>query len=373
MIFTVNRLSLKLAIDKLKNAVATGKDAPILEGILFSVEFDRLTLISYNYDIGMKMELPIIKCQEEGDIVISSSYLGSVLNELNSEEVTFMCEDTLKCTIKADNTEFSFTGFDSLEYPELPSVGNNETIIIEAEEFKNLIDHTSFCTTSNPLENTNPICCGLKFEFGNDGLEVIGLDGLRIAVQRSDINTEKATEFLAHAGSMSKISKLIDKDTNEVAICVGSNHVSFRIDDLFIIIRLIETKYLNYNNLLPKEYGTHIRIRNEELKKILRRSLVVIDKPEFHPIKCTIYDNKLVFNCISESRGMFKDEIYTDVEGEGFNFGFNARFMLDALNNANCDLLDLYLNDAQSPIAIKPIEGDSFLFVVMPMRIRHEG
>ena len=56
MKFSVNRQKLSDTVFKLSRAVAQKSSVPVLEGILFSAEQGKLTLASYNYEIGIKKE-----------------------------------------------------------------------------------------------------------------------------------------------------------------------------------------------------------------------------------------------------------------------------------------------------------------------------
>ena len=46
--------------------------------------------------------------------------------------------------------------------------------------------------------------------------------------------------------------------------------------------------------------------------------------------------------------------------------------MLDALRNADADEVRIKFNSPVSPIVIEPVEGDSFLYIVVPVRISNE-
>ena len=58
--------------------------------------------------------------------------------------------------------------------------------------------------------------------------------------------------------------------------------------------------------------------------------------------------------------------------GDRVEIGFNNRYLLDALRNADGDEVKLSLNGALSPMKVLPREGDSFLFLVLPVRMKSE-
>ena len=71
--------------------------------------------------------------------------------------------------------------------------------------------------------------------------------------------------------------------------------------------------------------------------------------------------------------GRANDVINNDIIGDSVEIGFNNRYMLDALKNTDTDEVKMVLNGPVSPIVIKPVQGDSFLSIVVPMRLANEN
>ena len=100
MIFSVERAKLLDAVSRLQRSVGAKTAMPVLEGILISAEQGKITLVSYNLEMGMKkemyasLEFPIIK---EAVSENCSFSLGKEL--ILNEEVHFdylWCERELK-------------------------------------------------------------------------------------------------------------------------------------------------------------------------------------------------------------------------------------------------------------------------------------
>jgi DNA polymerase-3 subunit beta len=52
--------------------------------------------------------------------------------------------------------------------------------------------------------------------------------------------------------------------------------------------------------------------------------------------------------------------------------GFNSKYFIDALKNADCEEIKIELNGPLSPIKITPVDSDKFLFLVLPVRLKNE-
>ena len=53
--------------------------------------------------------------------------------------------------------------------------------------------------------------------------------------------------------------------------------------------------------------------------------------------------------------------------------GFNNTYLTDCLRTVDVDEVKIELSSSVSPIIIKPIEGDSFIFLIIPMRLKNEN
>ena len=56
-------------------------------------------------------------------------------------------------------------------------------------------------------------------------------------------------------------------------------------------------------------------------------------------------------------------------QGEGFDIGFNARYLLDILGQIDSELVELHLADAAAPTLIREDDRSPALYVLMPMRV----
>ena len=87
------------------------------------------------------------------------------------------------------------------------------------------------------------------------------------------------------------------------------------------------------------------------------------------PVRCIFEDGEVKISCVT-SIGKANDEFMAPMEGENVEIGFNNRYLLDALRNADSDEVKIQLNGALSPMKVLPREGDSFLFLVLPVRLK---
>ena len=80
-------------------------------------------------------------------------------------------------------------------------------------------------------------------------------------------------------------------------------------------------------------------------------------------------ENNVNVSCVT-TIGKVNDNLPAEITGEDVTIGFNHKFMTDALKASECDEILIELNGPLSPMKIVPIEGDSFLFLVLPVRLK---
>ena len=75
----------------------------------------------------------------------------------------------------------------------------------------------------------------------------------------------------------------------------------------------------------------------------------------------------------STAIGKAYDQLKCRMEGDEVEIGFNNRYMLEALRATGCDQVNLLISGPLAPMKVLPLEGDSFLFLILPVRLKSEA
>lgn len=367
MKFVVEKRYIADAIGKLSRAVATKSSVPVLEGILFSAEEGKLTMAAYNFEIGIKKELPI-KCFEAGDIVLPAKLLLDIIRKMPSDEIMIEVDARLICHITCGASSFDIVGIDAADFPEIPSAAGGNELTIPGAMLKSMVRQTVFAVLE---ESTMPMYTGLYFEVERDYIKLVALDGLRIAIRKETAKNITPLSFVITGKSITEVFRMIEDENENIEMCVARNHVSFNIGGYHLVSRLIEGTYLDYNSVIKAEHATRLELNTNEVIDSIERISLIINNPNNTPVRCNITEEEIKFSCAT-TVGRANDSCPIQKEGNNLEFGFNARFMLEALRATETDEVEVTLNGEVAPIQIKPKEGDDFLYVVMPMRIRND-
>ena len=160
-----------------------------------------------------------------------------------------------------------------------------------------------------------------------------------------------------------------DKD---ISISVGKRHIVFDVDNYSIISRLLDGDFLDYNAAIPKTCNTTVLINTDDAINCIERTLPVIENDKKNPIRCLFDADEMRVSTVS-SIGRVVNYTHANVSGDRVEIGFNSKYVLDALHAADTDQVRIELGGAVSPVKVLPINDDSFLFLVLPMRLKNEN
>lgn len=366
MFFTVERSALLEAVSKLQRVVGAKTSMPILEGILISAEQGKATLIAYNLEMGMKKEI-YANCKEEGDIVINARLLADILRRLNGLQVEIETDEKLNCHIRCGEATFDIMGMAATDFPEMPTVAEGNNISIEADIMSYMIKNTLFAAAT--AEGVKPILTGINFSVDNSVLTIVGIDGYRLAVRSEKVKETKNIEFTISAKAVGEILKLIDEESDNVEISVGSRLISFNINGYSFISRLIEGEFVNYRKTIPEGKTQSVIINTRDLMNTIERVSLLISESFSTPIRCYFNELNVVFTCAT-TVGRATETFNINLEGESFEIGLNSRYLLDALRAIDTEQIEIIFNGTNCGVLMLPTEGDRFKYMIMPMRLK---
>lgn len=367
MKFSCNTKELSDACNNVMRAVSTKVTIPAIEGILIKAQGESIYLTGYDFEFGIHTILSA-RVAEEGSVILNAKIFCDIIRRLGEERVEIEVNDRLNTTITSGAAQYSILGIDADEYPELPSVTGGVPVILNQELLTNMVSQTLFAVAEG--ENAKPIHTGLRFEIVKGGIRLIGVDGFRLAMRTETIAYEgEDIAFVVPKKTIRELTKLMSGGDENVAINVGRRHIVFEVGNYSIISRLLDGEFLNYNDVIPKTTETSVLVNTREAINCIEKTLPVIDNNTKNPIRC-IFDHDMLRVSAVTVLGKVVDTCHANVSGERVEIGFNSKYILDALHTCDADEIMVELVSPTSPVKIVPIQGDGFLFLVLPVRLK---
>ncbi|MEW9125123.1 MAG: DNA polymerase III subunit beta [Thermotaleaceae bacterium] len=297
MKFKCSQRQLASSISTVQKAVSIKSTMPILKGILLETVGEKLKLIGSDLEIGIEQTIDAT-ILSEGSIVISSRILGDIIRKLPDSEVEFAVDQDYNTTIRCENSEFTLVGQPSVEFPELPSVEEEVAYQIPQDLFKNMIRQTVFATA---LDETRPILTGVLVEIEESNMNMVALDGYRLAFRQGNIKGCQNNRAVIPGKTLHEIHRIIsDEEKEDLSIFFTDKHVLLQMKDIKIISRLLEGEFINYKQILPKEYKSRVKVNTKNLLDSMERASLLAKEGKNNLVKFSVKDDTMTITSNAE-------------------------------------------------------------------------
>lgn len=354
------------ASSNVQRAVSGKSTIPALEGILLKASGSSLFMAGYDLDIGITTSIEV-QVATPGEVIVNARQFGEIVRRLPADTVTIESDEKHNVRIYSGSADFTVMGISASDYPDLPSVDNGIGLTVPQQVLKSMIRQTLFAVAQ--IDAGRPVHTGILFEVENDTLRLVAVDGSRLAMRSETIKSAENIKFVVPGKSLSEVLKLLKDDDTPLFMAVGRRHTVLQIDGYAVISRLLDGEFLAYRKTIPQTPNTTIRVNTREMIEAVERVSLVINDRIKSPLICQFEDGAIHFSC-STSMGSASDTISCQTNGNPEEMGFNSRFLIDALKNSETDEICLELSGPLSPMKLVPVEGDSFLFLVLPVRMK---
>lgn len=368
MKFACSQQTLSKALNTVSKAVSTRTTLPVLKGILIEANNDgSLTMTASDLDISIQKKINAY-VEEPGSAVVVSKLFGDIIRKLPNEEIIIEKNENNNILIKTNSSEFTVI---SMPVEEFPSIKDNDevmnTLIFNRELFKEMVKKTSFAAS---IDESKGILVGILTEIYKDKVNMVSLDGFRLALSSEKMISEDENKFIISAKIMNEISKIVadDDEVEDIKIALGLKKASFIVGNTEIVLRLMEGEFIRYRDIIPSDSTINVIIGRDILLESIERASLLAKEGKNNLIKMSIRNNLMTITSRSEE-GNVKEEITMEKKGDDLEIGFNSKFVIDVLKVIDDDEISMNFKTGTSPCVVKPVEGDSYEYLILPVRI----
>ena len=343
----------------------TGKTTmPVLEGIYIEANKEGLTLIGSDMDVSIetKVEADVIK---EGSIVIDSKIFSEIIRKLPNSDVKIEISENDLIQITCEKSVFNLVFMNPSDYPSLPSINEDLSVEVPQNLLKNMIKGTSFAIAQ---DEARPILQGILFEVKNRELNLVALDGYRLAVRSELLDVDDNIEVVIPGKTLNEVSKILEDNDDIVKITFTNNHILFNVNNTNIISRLLDGKFVNYVSLLPQEYKLLVNVKKQDLQQGIERASLMAKDGNSNLIRLDVQEDTLVITSNSQL-GKVREEVNINLQGDGVQIAFNSRYLLDVLKNMEEEDVVVEMTSSVSPCVIRGKNSNNAKYLVLPVRL----
>ena len=226
-------------------------------------------------------------------------------------------------------------------------------------------------------EENRPVFTGCLFEVKNNKLNVVAVDGFRLAWKSKVLNT-KTNDFEAviPGRTLQEINKILADSFDLIKLGISKNQALFEIENCKIVTRLLDGEFLKYSEVIPKKWETRVRVNKNLISNCFERISLIssssMEKEKRYPVKLNVEVGKIKISCTNQT-GDAKEEIFTTTEGQDLEAGFNPKFFLDVFRNIDDEEVYINFGTSISPSVIKSIEDDGdYQYMILPVRLKND-
>ena len=364
MKFICNKQELLKSINTVIRASSSNFQKSILECIHMEATENKLILEATDMMIYIKDSI-FAEIADPGSFAIPSRLLQEIINKFPEGEVTFE-RSSMGIEINCRNSNVRLQEMNAEEFPVFPEMKDSVEIVLKENQFRKMINGTVFSTYTG---EDKPIFTGILVESEGDTLNVVGIDGIRLALRSTEYHGIDTLKAVVPSKAMREAARIFEDTDGEIRLSVNDRAFMMIKDETYIYTQLLEGDYIKYRSIIPTEYNTRVRIEVQLFERALERVAILARNDSSNLIKLTVKQDEMVINSNSEY-GTAQEEIPIFTEGNQLTIAFNVKYLLDVLKNVEDTEVFLEFNGKLKPCVMKPVEGNGFLYLVVPVNVR---
>jgi DNA polymerase-3 subunit beta len=363
-------------------AVSTRPTLPVLSHVLLAGEQSQIKLAATDLETFIVCRLGA-KVEQEGEITVPARLFIDLVNSLPTERIDLSIDDQTLHLVCAKN-EADVKGIDAQEFPLLPEVGDDFQILLQPELFRQMIAQVVFAAAT---DESRPILTGVLARFDEDTLTMAAADGFRLSVRQAHLPEPIAEPIsvVIPAKALNELARISGEEDEPIGVYItpARSQVLFhlqgdagankgRIFGIDMVSQLIEGNFVNYRQIVPKNYSTRTVFDTQQLLRACRTANIFArNEANVIHMDITPGDGSSVrISATSAEMGDSTVDLDAMVEGEAITIAFNVRFLIEVLSVMESAQVALETVSSGNPGVLRPVGSEDFVHVIMPMHIR---
>ena len=377
-----SQAELNASLQLVSRAVAGRPTHPVLANVLLTADAatGRLSLTGYDLSLGIQTSLAA-SVEGSGAITLPARLFSEIVSRLPADSpITLRCEEGgEQVEISSLSGSYQMRGMPAEDFPDLPLAQSGNPIRLDADALVRGLRATLFASSGDEAKQ---ILTGVHLQLEGERLECAATDGHRLAVQQLPHALE---EGAAEAGgepfavtvpsrSLRELERLLSGRSSQepLSLFCERGQVVVLWADQVLTTRSLDGTYPNYGQLIPQEFGRHLRLNRRAFVASLERVAVLADQHN-NVVKLTSdpTSGRVVLRADAQDVGSGSEDLAASVEGEAIEIAFNVRYLLDGLKAMAAEEVELRCNGPTTPAVLVPLgEDGAFTYLVMPVQLR---
>ncbi len=371
MRFIVSSTGLLKNLQQISGVISANTVLSVLEDFLFELKGNTLTLTATDLETMMRVEMEVAEAQGDGRICISSRILLEYLKNLPEQPVTFNINDQdLSVEMSSSVGKYKIGGERADEFPKEPAPEDTTSFNIPSLTLLECINNTLFAVSNDTLR---PAMTGVYFELASDSIAMVSTDAHRLVlVRRTDILCPAQQGFVVPKKPLQQLRSTLPADETQLELSYNSSHLFVSSNSLKMSCRLIDARFPDYKAVIPTDNPYKLTLNRADFISALRRVSIFANKTT-NQVVLDINGNSLQISAQDiDFSYEGKETLSCQYSGEDMKIAFNAKLMIEMVNNMDGEDLEIELSTPTRAGIFKPVEkaeNEEILMLLMPLMV----
>lgn len=368
---TIGQEILQKSLSHVQNIVEKRNTIPVLSNVLLTIHDGKLRITATDMDLSID-ELIETQVSQEGSVTAPAHMLYEIVKKLPSGvDITLESQsDSSQLIVSSGKSKFTLPCLPVSDFPVISEGDLPSKFEITIDSLLSLVDKTRFAIST---EETRYYLNGIYLHIANDDdkkLRAVSTDGHRLA--RAEVAVPQGAEtmpgIILPRKTVLELRKLLEGVEGNVKIELSDTRIKFSFLDIVLTSKLIDGKFPDYEKVIPQGNDKRLEIERDFFAKAVDR-VSTISTEKSRGVKLEFAEGKLNLSANSPETGFAHEEIAVDYTGQNLEIGFNARYLLDIMQQVTGDKVVFVMKDPETPTIVQDTEESESLYVLMPMRV----
>ncbi len=359
----ITQENLKAGLQTVSRVVGNSSTLPILNNVMLETENGLLKISGTNLETGIST---YVRCsvEKEGGICVGVKTITDLINSLPSTNIALESNE-LETNLITEHSKLSIKHLPTDDFPLIPKIEDGSKIKMDAQALKTSLDQVLFAASSS---ETQPEISGILFWFAEEQVLITATDRYRLAEKGMSYTGKINYKIIVPQRSAQEMSRLLTSIKGDIEISVTTTQMSLSLDNTYLVTRLIDGQYPDYQQIIPDSSNTQIIIDRQEFLSALKTTSVFSRGSGSITLEYDSESSMVKLSSEAHDLGQGAVEILSKVSGGPGKLIINYRYLLDFLTNLSYDTLVMKIIDSNGPVTFMPESNDKYLYLVMPIK-----
>ena len=364
---TIERATLLKSLSHVQSVVERRNTIPILSNVLIEAREDgSIRLMATDLDLQVDESVPAT-VDQAGATTVSAHTLFDIVRKLPDGSQVELNAAEGKMQLSAGRARFNLSTLPRDDFPVIAEGELPTRFELPAATLRQIIDKTRFAIST---EETRYYLMGIFLLVADDQLKAAATDGHRLArvtVAKPD-GADGMPDVIVPRKCVAELRKLLDELEGTVEVSMSGTKVRFGLGSAVLTSKLIDGTFPDYNRVIPTGNDKLLKLDPKTFAQGVDR-VSTIASEKTRAVKMMVDRDKVTLSVTSPESGTATEELAADYGADNIEIGFNARYLLDILNEIDGDTVEVHLADAAAPTLLRENDKSDALYVLMPMRV----